>query len=179
MSGSRNDVSSGYTDDLYSKVIRPPKLSFRVIDLEEQYKEILYSYCLERGKKLDELKKFKPRNICVKDVTDYFYEDVVNSKGEVTGVKVDVFYSILSTSVTFNAPHPYNDKELKLIFTRGVDLPARSILTKLEKSNPRISVVTWQFDTIMIHYGIIVESDEGIGLWSGYSSTRILNAEEQ
>lgn len=45
--------------------------------------------------------------------------------------------------------------------------------------NPKVSIVTWQFDEIMINFGLVVECDEGVGIWSGYASTRTLGTHEQ
>lgn len=179
VSGSKNDVSAAKTEDLITKVIRPPKLSFRVLDIEEQFKEIIYSYLHMTDRKLDEQPKFKPMNIVLNDVTDQFYETSVNAKGVEGATKLTGFYDQLAKSLTFDVKHPYNDKEAKVIFTRGVDIPSRSIMSKVAQKNPKVFVVTWQFDEIMINYGLLLECDDGIGLWSGYASTRILNPQEQ
>ena len=60
-----------------------------------------------------------------------------------------------------------------------MDIPSRSIMSKVATKNPKVYVVTWQFDEIMINFGMLLECDDGIGLWSGYASTRILNPQEQ
>lgn len=179
LSGNRKELSCAKTEDLVSAICKPPLLSYRILDIEQEFKELIYTYIVNSGKKLTGHTNITPRKICIKDVTDLFYEQTFNKNGEPGAVKLTDLYDQLAVSFNFSVNHPINDKEAKVIFTRGVDIPSRSIMNNVANKNVKVSVITWHFDGLMFKYGFVMDCDDGIGLWSGYASTRILNPEEQ
>ncbi len=178
ISGSLNDLSAAKTEDLVSKVIRPPLLSFRVLDIEEEFRNVLTNYLVKTGHDIGDT-SYLPYNIVINDVTDEFYETPINAKGVAGATKLGDLYDQMAKALPFQVNHTYNDKKAKVILTRGIDLPSRSIMSKVASMNPKVSIVTWQFDEIMINFGFVLECDEGVGIWSGYASTRTLGTHEQ
>lgn len=171
-------VSVQLKDTLLSKVLRPPKLSFRAMNVRDNLVDVLKAYCRKTDNKLDERDGFKGMNVVVNDVTDFFYDTTTKKNGN-TETKLSSNFSVTTKDITLEINNPCSDKKCKIILLQNVDLPNRSIMTRLAKSNPKVSIVSWMFDKIMCYYGLVIDCDEGIGIWSGYSSNRILNSEEQ
>lgn len=178
MSSSRNDISTAKEEELLSKILRPPRLSFRILPLEDEYKEILYSYLLATGHTLNDFANMKPKSIVLNDVTDMFYETAVTKNGDAGATKLKDFYDLIVKSLEFEVNHPINEKTAKIIMSRGIDLPSRSIMSKIANENPKVTIVTWLYDGIMFNYGMVIECDSGVGIWSGYGSSRVLNEKE-
>jgi len=178
ISSDHNDLIST-TDDLVSKVVRPPRLSYRVLDIENIYKDVLYTYMAKQGHDIDEPTTYTKMNIVVNDVTDLFYEHAVTKSGTQGACKLTDYYGLVTTNIKMDVEHPCGDKKARVVLGRGIDLPSRSIMSKIAPLNPKVSVVTWLFDTIMFNYGFIIECDAGVAIWSGYASTRILSTKEQ
>lgn len=166
--------------ELVSKVQRPPKLSYRILDEEVSLRDILNSYLMLQGRTVDG--KTKPSNTLIEltDMTDDFYAAEIKKDGSVGALKMTNVYTNVDKAITVKAKALGMDKPVKLILARGIDLPSRNMMSKLSGLNPKVYVVTWKYSRIVFNYGLIIETDDGIGIWAGiYRNKRILSAEEQ
>ena len=135
--------------DLVSMSLVPPRISYRILDIRDEYRMILDTY----------LGSDKIANLHLTDVTDQFYAD-----GKFTKL-----YGQTTDMLKFTANnHTLDKRELQLI--RGLDMPLRSTLANIADTVTRVCIVTWPFSERVYRYGMIVETSESVSLWAaGYS----------
>lgn len=163
----RNDLVI-YDEKLISQMIRPPKLSYRSMDIESELMTVLYSSLLKLGKQVvapTSIPVFN--NLVLNDVTELFYKP--SKKG---AIEFTDFYDQIAKSLLFNVKHPCSDSEVDLIMTAGIDMPMRNNMKALCAEHPKVYIVTWKFSNKSFKYGMLIETDESISFWEGYYSSR-------
>jgi hypothetical protein len=118
----------------------------------------------------------------VTDLTPILYETVVKTvKKESTLQRVlkeqytvgfaalDVMANYLSDAATGEL----GQATLKL--TLGIDLLDRNGLRRLEKFNPKVSLITWLESELAFRHATVIEIDGAVGIWAGmYSNIRVI-----
>ena len=110
------------------------------------------------------------RALTYEDITDKYND--VNEKGKLSLKKTiinDVGIPIVKT-VTKND----NIKQITMNIFNTQDTMSRNRLKKIEKDNPKIILVTWKPSENSIKYATIVDTDEGVGLWSNYFASTVV-----
>lgn len=172
----RNTIVEPRKNGIVSRVIRPMLQSYRYHKLRQDMVDTLSSYVMMQGRVIEGMVTQYP--IILNDITDYVYSTVEDKKGKTT-TKLSTNIGNTDHSWEFMVNHPINDLKAKVILTRSLDFPDRSILAGLADKNPKVSIATWMYDGLMFSYAVIVESDEGYGLWTSSGSQRLLSTKEQ
>lgn len=135
--------------DLVSMCLVPPRISYRILDIRDEYRMLLDTY----------LGSNKIANMMLTDVTDQFYVDGKFSK----------LYGQTADMLRFTANNHVGDtRELQML--RSLDMPPRSVLANAEGKIRRVCIVTWPYSAQVYRYGMIVDTDDTVSLWAaGYS----------
>lgn len=139
-----------------SRELSPPKLSFHLVEIMQNLEQKLNYY--EQGKELENLK--------FTDITTQLFETTSNKKGKtVTKIRPDVTNVVKSLSV--NVSHPIGDTLHQVALTLGIDLPSRNELSRIAHLAPKVTVIAWKESPHAFRTATIIETEEGIGIWSG------------
>lgn len=173
----RNDIMTR-RDELISKVLRPPLLSYRYMEEEARMREVLYHYIKHEGHTLDvdAEKSVNPLAIHVDDVTDLFYETSVKKNGDAGATKMTSFYDNVAKSITMEVTNPITKKKYKKIFARGIELPTRNLMAGLVDYEPKVKVISWPFSGENAFWSaLIIETNRSYSIWCGcYRQRRLL-----
>lgn len=144
------------------KVLKKPGLAYRLLDEFEVLLGVIESYEAEDEKVI--------RN----EVDDVFYEKQIDKKGNVTLKMILPVEDSFTRTVKYWSKDGVKEADVKI--TIALDTPARRMFNAIAKQNPKISILTWfECDTIF-RYGLLIETDEGLGLWAGiYSNSHIVS----
>ena len=152
--GEANSKEEPVVVELY-----PPRIAIRTIEALNMLKGLLLDW---RDNKESELVST--------DITDLFYEKdpkgVLRFKSQYA-----VGFTELKTKAKYRQGTQILDSDVTL--TIGMDVPERNALKKLEKADPKITLVTWREGQQALRYATIVESQGNIGIWAGYYSNLI------
>lgn len=174
----RNDVIN-IKKAIVSKMLRPPRLSFRLLDEEAIAKDVLLSLLHIKGVDFEGKKDFHPYSLTINDLTDKFYEKAVLKDGKDGATKLTNFYDQVAKAVTVNVENHVTKKPLKLILTRGIDLPTRNVMSNISGDNPKVYLVTWPFSKQVFQYATVILTDNEYSVWIGsYSNKRYVLPEE-
>lgn len=174
----RNDLLTR-RDEVISKMLRPPKLSYRIEEEEELLRTVLFSHLLNQGRVIPECKNFTPLVLETLEVTDKFYSTTLKKDGSAGQTKMTDFYNATAKSIKLDLPNPCTDKFISTVFARGIDLPTRNMMAGLASDNPRVYAVTWRFSKISFRYALIIETCDSFGIWCGnYRNYRHLDREQ-
>lgn len=136
-------------EDLISLCLTPPKISYRILDIRDDFRQLLDTY----------MGSGRLANVHYTDVTDYFVRD-----GKLTGV-----YGQTTDMLSFEMENHVGDKR-RVQFIRGLDMPARAVIANAASNLKAIKLVAWPYSRLVYRYGMIVETDDAVGLWAaGYS----------
>lgn len=146
-------------------LIDKPRLAYNIFGEYEILKEVLNAFITDD----------KNYGLTSIDITDYMYEKVAkNKKSE------DIVYK-------FNADLPdsikipvklENANEFNLTLTFGINLPNKINLSRFKDINPCVYLILNKVsDTYLTHY-VIINTDEGIGIWAAPYSNEILLARQ-
>lgn len=143
------------------QVISPPRNSFKALDEYQKGVKILR-----------DLFNDEP-SVRKTDITDYFYKTVE---------KKNALEFILKTEEAVEVDVEYWAEDIvkttKIILTVGLDLPRRRVLYNLVNTNPKISVITWEWGQSSFRCGVLVETDNSYGFWfTPYANTQLLEGE--
>lgn len=174
----RNDVMD-VKKNLLSKVIRPPKLSLRILDEQWEIMQVMVSALWKLGHKVEsdsDITEWK--DIVVKDVTELFYETPEGKNGKPGAAKMTSFYDQVAKSVTIDYENPCG-KPAPVILTRGTELPTRNLMSGITPDNPKVYTVAWPFSKRAFKYGLLIITDTSAGFWFGpYTNKRFLREED-
>lgn len=169
LKNNRNELV-GYDNSPISIVMRPPRLSYRILEEEELLVNILKSTLHLKGYSVGD--NFTPLNLVIGDYTDKFYETSEVKGKSVT--KMTDFYSNAKDSVEVYLDSPISTAQ-KVLLVRGIDLPPRNNMAKLVEDHPRVYIVTWTFDHCIFKYATVVITDKLFSVWAGaYSNKRVV-----
>lgn len=174
----RNDVVN-IKKAVVSKMLRPPRLSFRLLDEEAIAKEVLLSFLHMKGVEFEGSKDFHPYSLTINELTDKFYEASILKDGKAGATKLTSFYDQVAKSVTVNVNNHVTERPLKLILTRGIDIPVRNMMSNISEENPKVYLVTWPYSKQVFHFATIINTDNEYSIWVGsYSNKRYVLPEE-
>lgn len=157
------------TGDLYSLtdsrkdlsyVFNPPRLAFKIKRHLEHNRDILLSYI---GKT-----DLERKGIVVTDVTDYFYTKVDDK------CKVHDDFTTKTKEIKFSDIGLPSGKVAKIKGVSNIDYPPRTYFSKLIKTNPKVSMLTWLIDEHIVAYGFVIETDEGYSFFRCQYGSRYL-----
>jgi hypothetical protein len=121
--------------------------------------------------------------IAITDLTPILYETVVKtSKKETTALTVlkdtyHVGFAALDVQANYKpdaATGELYQEALRL--TLGIDMLDRNGLRRLEKLNPKISLITWMESELAFRHATVIQVDDAIGIWAGmYSNIRVVS----
>jgi ribonuclease HI len=141
----------------------PPKLAMRAVEALAELESFLDRFIA------------KDPTLVITDLTDIIYEttDKVGKKGASTKeTKLKAEYVVGYPSIT--APVLYQKADAlvsKVItITLDLDMPDRNSLKRLEKYQPKVSLITWAESEEAFRYATIIETENDIGIWAGYYS---------
>lgn len=145
-----------------TKELNPPRLAMRALDSVNKLKGLILSWREDnvRG------------TVTATSVTDVFYE--TDAKGNrVLKSEFIVGFSSLSVQVYYGDLDKAQRERIDLCL--GVDMPDRNAMKKLEKLNPKVTVLTWMESEKTFRYATVLESGEDYGIWAGmHSNLRVL-----
>lgn len=172
----RNDIDS-ISGGIISKMLRPPRLSYRMFDEEiPMMNTVLLSVMNKLGREIDATDYHPMENVVVEEVTDKFYEREMKKNGQPGANRLTKFYEQVDRSLTFEVLNPCTEKRIKVIYSANIHLPTRNHMSAMAAVNPRVWLVTWPFSKMAFNYAMVIETDEGIGLWmANYRCTRFLD----
>lgn len=176
LANSRNDIDP-VDGGVISKMLRPPRLSYRIFDEEiPMMNTVLLSVMRKLGREVDCDSYHPMENLIIEEVTDKFYEREMKKDGTPGAAKLTKFYEQTDRSLEFMMLNPCTEKRIKVIFSSNIHLPTRNHMSSMAQANPRVWLVTWPFSNLSFNYGMVIETDEGIGLWlANYRCTRFLD----
>lgn len=151
---SLNISEENEKDEPITTELNPPRIAQRAIDSLAMLKGLLLDW------------KDNPQTELVgTDITDLLYE--VDSKG-VTRLKACYTVGFTALDVVAKYGNKAEPKEINLSLAVGLDLPERNALKKLEKTKPRVTVITWRESDLAIRYATIVECQGDYGIWAAF-----------
>ncbi len=161
-----------------SEAIRPPALSYRILDEEELLTRVMSAYCeemnIERPSNIEPVKK-----VVFTDLTDYFYTDDIDKSGKSKGLKLTDNIDQITRSITVKVPQPCNDKVVPVTMSINIHIPTRNVFNALAKDEPSVHVATWWFDKRAFKFALIIKTDDYLSIWTNpYANLRILDNAE-
>src|SRR6185503_13892170 len=150
---------------------RPAKLAYRAVE------NIAFL-----GQKLEQYLS-GVSELAITDLTPILYETVVKtSKKEsttLTVLKDDYCVGFAALDVLANYKPDAATGELyqeSLKLTLGIDMLDRNGLRRLEKLNPKVSLVTWMESELAFRHATVIQVNDAIGIWAGmYSNIRVVS----
>lgn len=144
-----------------TKAFEPPRLIMRAVNAFNALQEVLERWQSGAHETLQGT-----------DVTHLFYEK--DDKGALR-LKPEFIVGFSSLPISASYGTAGAVKEDKIDLCLGVDMPDRNALKKLEKLQPKITVVTWMESDKAFRYATIVECGADSGIWAGmHSNLRVI-----
>lgn len=171
-----------HLNDLYSLnkesltvEINPPGLIFDAFNEFDKLMFILDSY------------KIKSKNVTVKDITEEIYDIKIKENTKTKTVTQQYIlknhFKVGCTGFKASLLFQDNDNTIKentINLICGIDIIDRNNLKRLEKVNPKISIVTWRDNTKTYRYATIIEAANNIGIWGGvYSNIHYIEKQNE
>lgn len=121
-------------------------------------------------KLFDYLEDKLPGNHAITDITDFIY-----GTKKVKDKDVLITLPDEDASLVIPAKHRMkSDEEYqthKVILTRGLDIPRRSLFLGIVDDNPKVYLLTWHESRTKFRFATIVRTDKGdVGIWVGLFS---------
>jgi ribonuclease HI len=146
-----------------SRVVQPPRLIFRAMDKLDELTRILETFCAATN-------NYTPHvNMKFTDITSHLYGMVESGKTK-KKAEAKILSTITSLTLYVEPDVEYaSDAEegiTKIRLSFGLELPDRNTLSAV--AGPRTSVwaVTWPESNHAIRFAVIVNAEEGLGIWS-------------
>lgn len=139
-------------NDSLMTIVNPSRLAYKLKPIYSEVSDILDSF-------LD-----KEEDVGVTEITDLFY-DKIDKKGKTVLKFKLATETFIQVPATFKLPK--GDAKHNVTITFGNSTPQRRTFNSIVDLNPKISVVTWNESEDVYRHALIVETDEGIGIWCG------------
>jgi hypothetical protein len=152
-----------------TREFRPPKLAMRAVESVSDLIEKLELYLA------------KDPRIVTTDLTGILYETKekpVGKKGEVVSStelqeRFVVGFAALEVQANYQVGEGTGQAGISLMM--GMDILNRNSLKRLEKSNPKVTLITWLESSQAFRYATVIEADGDIGIWAGvYGNQRLI-----
>lgn len=168
-----DEEPGGHTHKPLSRECRPPRIAMRAI-------EAIFSL-IERLR----LYEAQDPSITATDLTAQLYETkekATGKKGEtLTVTELRPEYGVGFAAMTVPANYRINadtgdgTATIAVTLTLGIDLLNRNSLKRLEKSGPRVTLITWPESTRSFRYATVIRAGEDICISAGtYSNLRVI-----
>ena len=160
-----------FIDDVNTPItteINPTGLSLRAISSFNFLEELLDKYVHYNKTQEDPYTDiFKLQLI---DITETFFNEVEKKSVVSKELKPEIGVGFKDLKVVVER----DGKNIGLPLVLGVDLPPRNSLKKLERLQPRITLVTYTESEQSLRYATIIDCENAIGIWSNYYASRVL-----
>jgi len=174
----RRNLNLNFLDHLPAvNEVKPGELPLRGIDTLAHLEDVL-DFFRDRAVIKTEIEQTKEKLYQFLDITDEFYEKKTKrAKGG--EVEVWTLKEIFTTgsqkhSVDWHLKTESVDLDIKFTLLFGGDLPPRNTLKRLEGLCPQLHLVMWYESPQALRYGVIVQTDEAVGIWSNYHASLYL-----
>lgn len=146
-------IVKSISNDTLFLLVDPSRLAYKLRPIYSDMSNKLYGWLTGEDK-----------DIIYTDITNMFYDEVVKKKKTTLKFK-------LSAEASFNPKVDFmingEIKTLPVTLTFGNDTPPRRTFNGIADSNPKIGVLTWQDCDNLYKYALLVQTDEGMGMWCG------------
>ena len=163
--GERN-IKDEVIDHTLSRDIRPARLSYRAIDALRSLEAVLIEY----------LNPTEQTQIRTTDLTALIYES--NTVKNKTTVRLMPHVTSTLRSIDVDARYASVDggtAQSKMTLTLSLDLPDRNTLAAIVHESTKVTLLTWPESPHAIRYAVVIETENGVGIWSGiYSNLHML-----
>ncbi|WP_233874243.1 ribonuclease H family protein [Paraburkholderia adhaesiva] len=172
-----DEEPGGHTHKPLSRECRPPRIAMRAIAAVSELMERLRLY------------EEHDASFTVTDLTEQLYEtrEKRGGKKEATGstsesvtektMELRAEYGVGFAALTVPARYRAGNfvSTIPVTLTLGIDLINRNALKRLEKANPKVSLITWSESERSFRYATVVEADGDICISAGtYSNLRVI-----
>lgn len=133
--------------------------------------------------KLDAFLEKKP-GLWVTDITDLLYDVEEKKTGHVKKLKKEITQSTKYLDVQARYSTKFvkditgeddpSVKTTKIRLIMGRDLPKRNSLSNVATAEPKLSLVTWRESDEVIRFATVLETNAGVGIWSGVDANYLL-----
>jgi ribonuclease HI len=154
-----------------TREFRPPKLAMRAV---ESISDLI--------EKLDMYLSADPK-IITTDLTGILYETKskpVGKKGDVVlstelQERFVVGFAALEVQANYQVGEGTGQASITLVL--GMDLLNRNSLKRLERSQPKVTLITWLESSKAFRYATVIEADGDVGIWAGvYGNQRMIQS---
>jgi ribonuclease HI len=152
-----------------TREFRPPKLAMRAVESVSDLIEKLDMYLAKDPK------------IVTTDLTGILYETKekpVGKKGEVVLAtelqeRFIVGFPALDVQANYQVGEGIGQTSIKLLLS--MDLLSRNSLKRLERCQPKVTLITWRESAQAFRYATVIEADGDVGIWAGvYGNQRLV-----
>ena len=189
----RNNMSINFLDKKPLCVdVSPAGLSLRAIEASSRLEDLLDRY--ETFQKDPAAVEGGCCDFYVTDITSEFFDKIEKKakKGKTKSNPMDENIPVehgyvlkecfkpgsrecpVSVTVPYCTGTESKQAKLDIILVLGGDILPRNNLKRLEALNPKISLVTWRDSAQIIRYCCVVETKDGLGIWSNYHTNRVI-----
>lgn len=106
-------------------------------------------------------------NFHMSDITDQIYEVIESKKKDIFKVKPDIDKHV---NVLANVRLSHELRNTNTLLLTGRDLPKVRVLNKIAASTTKVFLVSWAISNKAYRHATLIESEFGIGIWSGVYS---------
>lgn len=160
------DLNDEVIDHTLARDIRPARLAYRAIDALRALETILIEF----------LRPSVNTQIRTTDLTSLMYESISSKSKTTVRLKPHVTSTLRSLSVDASYATADNGTgQSTMTLTLSLDLPDRNTLAAIADDNAKVTLLTWPESQHAIRYAVVIETDGGVGIWSGiYSNLHML-----
>jgi ribonuclease HI len=169
-----DEEPGGHTHKPLSRECRPPRIAMRAIQAISSLIERLHLY------------EAHDPSITATDLTTQLYETKekpAGRKGETLAVtelrpEYGVGFAAMTVSASYRTNGDAGDSTptIPVTLTLGIDLLNRNSLKRLEKSSPRVTLITWPESGRSFRYATVVNAGEDVCISAGtYSNLRVIS----
>ncbi|QVW55267.1 hypothetical protein pEaSNUABM29_00227 [Erwinia phage pEa_SNUABM_29] len=148
-----------FEDLAISRMLRPPLLSYRALDIREELGNWLRD-ALNQEKRL-----------VMNDITDLLFDE--------KGKPVKEYYRNVDRSINLRIEYPNGPGKIPVILTRGIDVPSRTELNRIKEPEGRFYIAVERPEKYYIRYALIYIGKEYHGLWCAYYANRRILKEDE
>jgi ribonuclease HI len=172
----RGNLNLRFFDDQPVTVqMDPTGLSIRAIESFNLLEELLDQYLkLSKGELSS---RENPNEMHSHDITSIFYDkEEKKVKGAIEHhlvLKPEFGVGYQNKVIDIQEPCDGESINVKVPLVLGSDLIPRNNLKHLESLNPKLNLITWRESKNSLRYATIIESDDGVGIWSNFFADKI------
>ena len=177
-SSHRRNLNLNFLDRLpVVNEVKPGELPLRGIDTLAHLEDVL-DFFRDRAGAKTAVEQTKEKLYQFVDITDEFYEkSIKRAKGN--EIEVWTLHKAFTSGsqkhiITRTLETEVGEREIQFSLLFGGDLPPRNTLKRLESLSPQMHLVVWHESPKALRYGVIVQTDEAVGIWSNYHASLYL-----